>query len=209
VIARPIGSSVLLFSGGMDSTALASILRPDYCLFVDYGQRSAKGERRAAVAIAEMLNLKLVELDLDLKSLGYGLLLNEENPIEIDAAPSPEWWPFRNQFLATAGAAVALRVRAGNVLLGSVREDGDRHSDGTADFYARLDVLVAGQEGGVRVIAPAIATYAVELARESRLSAETLQWTMSCHKSELACGNCPGCWKRQRMAIELGFADWV
>jgi 7-cyano-7-deazaguanine synthase in queuosine biosynthesis len=25
-----------------------------------------------------------------------------------------------------------------------------------------------------------------------------LGWTVSCHRSDLPCGNCPGCWKRER-----------
>ncbi|TKJ96001.1 7-cyano-7-deazaguanine synthase [Plantibacter flavus] len=199
--------SVLLFSGGLDSTALAAIYRPALLLFIDYGQRPADLERRSARRVAEVLSLPLAEESLGIQAFGSGLLQTESGA-QLDAAPSPEWWPYRNQFLATAGAAVALREELSAVLLGSVAPDGERHLDGTPEFYRRLNALMHFQEGAVEVLAPAINRTTEELLDSSGLEEDVLGWTASCHRSNLSCGQCPGCWKRMRVLAARGISGY-
>jgi 7-cyano-7-deazaguanine synthase len=196
--------AVLLLSGGIDSTALAALYRPALCVAIDYGQRSAVGELRASVAICRALSLRLKTLRLDLGGLGGGLLKDEE---AVPGAPSPEWWPYRNQLLVTAAASVALGEGLSHVFVGTVAEDGVRHVDGRAEFYDALDRLVSMQEGNVRVDVPAIDQTSVELVRRSGLGEDVLAWTISCHRASFPCGDCPGCWKRGRVLSELGFLE--
>lgn len=199
---------LLLFSGGLDSTAIAATLRPKLLLFVDYGQRPASAELTAATNVARVLELPLKAVTLGIGAFGSGLL-HDENASTISDAPSPEWWPYRNQFLATAGAAVALQHECSAVALGSVKSDGERHKDGTPDFYEKLDGLIAYQEGSIRVTAPAIGLTTEELLDKSSLGEEVLGWTTSCHRSNLPCGNCPGCWKRQRVLATIGIPGYT
>lgn len=199
--------SLLLFSGGLDSTALAAIYRPALLLFVDYGQRPADLERRASRKVASLLGLTLVEVTLGIRAFGSGLL-REDGGTQPSAAPSPEWWPYRNQFLATAGAAVALQHELTTVLVGSVAPDGERHLDGTPEFYERLDALVRYQEGTIKVIAPAIGSTTEDLLRASELDEQVLGWTASCHRSNLPCGQCPGCWKRVQVLASYGIEGY-
>lgn len=194
---------VLLFSGGVDSTSLAAIGGP-LLLFVDYGQLSAPAESRAAHAIASVLGLRLRSIKLDLREVGSGLLHGER---ESKEAPSPEWWPYRNQFLATAGAAIAHEEGLSRVLLGSVSTDGLRHVDGTRRFYEALDALIALQEGGIHVAAPALELTTAELVQRAALDPSVLALTYSCHRACRPCGDCPGCWKRTELLRELGIAD--
>lgn len=91
---------VLLFSGGLDSTALAALLRPRILLYVDYGQRPAEAERTAATNIAGALGLPLTTAALGIREFGSGLL-HGETSAGLPTAPSPEWWPYRNQFLGS------------------------------------------------------------------------------------------------------------
>ncbi len=200
-------NSLLLFSGGLDSTALAAIYRPRLLLFVDYGRRPADLERRASRRVAGLLELRLTEVSLGISAFGSGLL-RAEGGNQPRSAPSPEWWPYRNQFLATAGAAVALQHDLTAVLLGSVAPDGERHLDGTPEFYTRLDALVHYQEGGTRVIAPGIDQSTEELLRASKLDERILGWTASCHRSNLPCGRCPGCWKRVQVLSAYGLEGY-
>jgi 7-cyano-7-deazaguanine synthase len=192
---------LLLFSGGLDSTALAALYRPAGTLFIDYGQRPAIAEGRAAAVIADSLGLSLHTMRLDLRPIGGGLL-HGDDPIE--EAPSPEWWPFRNQMLVTAAAVVALREGLQDVMVGTVLGDGDRHVDGTPEFYEVLDRLFRIQEGGIGVSTPGIDRSTEELVAESGLGADILGWTVSCHRSNLPCGDCPGCWKRARALRSVG-----
>lgn len=192
--------SLLLFSGGLDSTALAAKLSPKL-LFVDYGQASAGGEHAAATRVAAALELPLISVSLGIRDFGSGLLHGAEH---VGPAPSPEWWPYRNQFLLTAGAAIALREGCRSVWLGSVKGDGERHLDGSETFYQLADTLVAYQEGGIRVEAPGISQTTEELITSTELPTSVIGWTFSCHRADLPCGECPGCWKRQRVLANLG-----
>jgi 7-cyano-7-deazaguanine synthase len=192
---------LLLLSGGLDSTALAAVRPPAAAVFVDYGQRPAAAEQRAATAVAGALGLELHEVQLDLRSIGGGLLLNET---ALRGSPSPEWWPYRNQMLVTAAAAVALRLGLDSVVVGTVAGDGARHADGTVPFYDALRTLLRLQEGGIDVLTPVIAETTEQLVGRSGLPEGVLGWTVSCHRSELPCGDCPGCWKRARVLSTLG-----
>ncbi|OPX13520.1 7-cyano-7-deazaguanine synthase [Gordonia sp. i37] len=198
-------SGVLLLSGGLDSTALAAILRPTLCLAIAYGQRPAAAETRAAAAVCRELDLDCATITLDLAAIGSGLLL-DDGPAPPDAA-SPEWWPFRNQLLVTAAAAVALNHGLHDVYIGTVAGDGERHADGTQAFYDALNTVMAVQEGAVKVHTPAIGCSTTDLLRRSGLGPSQLGWTTSCHRSDTPCGACPGCWKRHRVLADLQILD--
>lgn len=224
--------SVLLLSGGMDSAALAHWVRPAAALFIDYGQRPADSEERAATAVANALGIPIDILRIDLSTLGSGLLLAEvpdeptaeataervtssegnERPRSTAEAvsPSPEWWPLRNQLLCSLAAAWALSPRAPTgtpirkVLTATVAGDGSRHVDGTTGFYDALDVVTAMQEGNIRVLAPVAGLSAAELVRASGVTEDVLGWTHSCHRGVVPCAACPGCWKRSDVLVEAG-----
>ena len=187
-------------SGGLDSAALAATLRPAVCLTVDYGQRPAAAERDASAQICAELAVAHAAIRVDCSAIGSGLLADATD----STGPSPEWWPYRNQLLATIGASWALQHDCTAVVLGTVRTDAERHRDGTAGFYALLDSLIAYQEGAIRVEVPALGFTTEELIEHSRIPVDTLAWTHSCHVANLSCGNCPGCEKRARVLRSFG-----
>ena len=159
--------SLLLLSGGIDSTAVAAWHGCDGALTIDYGHVSARGEINAAVAVATALRVAHETVIVDASAVGSGILAGRRP--WSDSVP-PEWWPFRNQLLATIGAAYALGNGYSEVLLGTVAGDGARHADGSQAFFERLDALVVMQEGGIRVRAPARHLTARELLHQSGLS---------------------------------------
>ena len=196
---RRVGKLMLL-SGGLDSAAVAALERPDRALFVNYGQVPAEAERDAAKAIARHLDLQLDEVDVDLSTLGSGLLAGHP---QLEGAPTPEWFPFRNQHLVTIAAAHALKHNLGAVVLGLVNGDGDRHSDSTPEFVFMADALVRHQEREVRVLAPHIDVQPHELLARSGLGEDAIDQTYSCYLSGSACGQCPGCTRRTEVLERL------
>lgn len=200
---------LLLLSGGLDSAALAAWRKPAHALFIDYGQRPAKAEGTAARAVAGELAIPFNSIKVDLSSIGSGLLADDRS---LSGSPSPEWWPFRNQLLVSIAAGWAIgnlvhatgEARPVEILTGTVRSDGQRHLDGTEPFYLALNDLLAKQEGGVSVSAPAIAVDATELVTTSGIEDATLAWTHSCHRSNFPCQECPGCYKRDQVLTSLG-----
>lgn len=191
---------LLLFSGGVDSTALAVLLRPEWTLTIDYGQVSALGEIRAAAAISERLGIRHEVLRADCAAVGSGLLAGREPDA---AAPVAEWWPFRNQLLVTLAAAWGLEREVDELIVASVSGD-SAHVDGTAEFYAAADRLLAMQEGGVRLATPALQKSSAELLLEAAVPDGLLGFTHSCHRSDFACGLCPGCSKRSEVLEAVG-----
>lgn len=191
---------LLLLSGGLESSALAAWLKPPLALTIDYGQLPAAGEKWAAANVCRELNLEHHVLTADCSAAGSGLLAGEASDAH---APVPEWWPYRNQLLATLAGAWGIGRGVTEILIGTVAGD-SLHIDGRADFFSSLDQLMALQEGGLRVRAPAIGMSSNELITQSGVSNSIIGWTHSCHISKIACGSCPGCAKRRAVLIEAG-----
>lgn len=189
----------LLLSGGMDSIAVAFWKRPEVAFTIDYGQRAAEAEMRAAAQVAKELDIRHEIVEIDCRPIGSGDMAESA---ALDVAPVPEWWPFRNQLLVTFAAARGLSLGVTEIMTGSVASDGS-HADGRAGFYDAIDAVVSFQEGGIRITAPALEMTTAELVRVSEVPHEILAWAHSCHTGNLACGHCRGCLKHYQVAKEV------
>jgi 7-cyano-7-deazaguanine synthase len=195
---------LLLLSGGMDSIALAWVLRPKLCLTIDYGQLAAPGETRAAAAACTELGLRHRMLRVDCSALGSGDMAGTP-PSSI--APVTEWWPFRNQLLITMGAALAVKEGLDAVVIGTVAND-QSHADGRMEFFQGLKELLRMQEGQILLEAPSIEETTVQFCRRTAVPHSVLGWAHSCHVSSFACGLCRGCCKHRESMRELGFGEY-
>jgi len=191
--------SALLLSGGMDSIALAWWKRPEMAFTVDYGQLAAPAEVAAASAVCKRLQIPHQVLRFDGRELGSGDMAGAAPDIH---APASDWWPYRNQLLLTLVGMRAIGLGVQRLWLGTVASDGSHH-DGTLGFVSRISQLMQSQEGGMVVEAPAIGMSTSELVRMSGVPREVLAWAHSCHKAQVACGNCRGCNKYFQVWHEL------
>lgn len=190
----------ILLSGGMDSIALAYWKRPEVAITVDYGQRAAESEIKAAARVSEILGMEHQVLHVDCSSLGSGDLIGIA-PLSV--APISEWWPYRNQMLVTMALMKAIQLDVKELLVGSVKTDA-QHADGTVGFYLKLNDLVTMQEGGIRISVPAIEMTTVELVKVSKVPDSILLYAHSCHTSNQPCGKCHGCMKYMYVKEQLG-----
>jgi 7-cyano-7-deazaguanine synthase len=182
--------SLLLLSGGIDSTCIAYWQRPARAVTIDYGQIAAPAEIRASRAVCLELDIPHNVITAPLAELGAGTMSRVDST--FDAAPTPEWWPFRNQFLITIGAAHAVHLGFEAVMIGTVAGD-DVYADGRESFVRAMAGVLAMQEGNVQLDAPAVGLTTIELLRVSATPRELLGWTHSCHIATFACGTCRGC----------------
>lgn len=193
-------SDLLLLSGGIDSAAIAAWLRPEICLTIDYGQAARDAEISASAQICKDLRLQHIVQVADVRNLGAGdMAATKLSP----HSPHSEFWPYRNQYLITLGAMVAIKHGCGRVLVGTVVTD-KRHTDGSAAFLAAMGMLLALQEGGLQLVAPASELTSADLVRTSGITLDILSWSHSCHVGSIACGRCRGCQKHSEVMQELG-----
>ncbi|MGB3107767.1 7-cyano-7-deazaguanine synthase [Sphingobacterium siyangense] len=190
----------ILLSGGIDSIALAYLIKPKHAFTIDYGQLPALAEIRSSAAVCIALNIQHHIISVDCSSLGSGDLLNQN---AISNSPSPEWWPYRNQLLITLAAMKAISLNVSELMLASVKSDGF-HKDGTQDFYTLIDKVMHYQEGGLRITCPAVEMTSSELVKSSKVPDNLLHWAHSCHKSNTPCGQCRGCNKYLQVMYEIG-----
>lgn len=193
--------SALLLSGGMDSIAIAWWKRPDFAITIDYGQKAAGAEKIAAAQVCQELGIAHEVISIDCSSLGSGDM--------VHAAPdghaaTSDWWPYRNQMLVTLASMRAISREVQILHIGTVKSDGESHLDGTPRFVDLMDELMQYQEGGLRIVAPAIGLTTVELVRMAAVPPGLLAWSHSCHKANVACGACRGCYKYLDTYKELG-----
>lgn len=193
-------SDLLLLSGGIDSSAIAAWLRPSLCLTIDYGQLAAKAEITSSAQICKELGLPHLINKVDMSQFGSGDMANREASVHSE---SSEFWPFRNQFLITLGAMVAMKSSCNRILIGTVVTD-LRHKDGTEEFLTAMSKLLMLQEGKLRLLAPGIQLTSIELIQKSKISTGTLGWCHSCHTNNFACGQCRGCFKHSEIMSMLG-----
>ena len=191
----------LLLSGGMDSIAIAWWKRPQWAVTIDYGQKAAAAEILSAAQICYELGVQHEIITVDCSALGSGDLAHAAPDAHATTA---DWWPYRNQLLITLACMRAISQEVQFLYLGTVKTDGESHLDGTLEFVSRIDGLLAYQEGGLRVIAPAIEYTTAELVRMASVPSGLLGWAHSCHKADIACGNCRGCNKYLATLAELG-----
>lgn len=193
--------SALLLSGGMDSISLAWWKRPDVAITLNYGQRAATKEVAVAAHVCGELGIEHHVLSVDCSSLGSGDMAGKA----ADAlAPASDWWPYRNQLLITMAAMKAVSLGVQVLYIGTVKSD-EGHLDGTPEFVNRISALLEYQEGGLSVEAPAVEFSTAELVRHAGVPASLLAWSHSCHKADMACGQCRGCNKYVQTYHELGY----
>jgi 7-cyano-7-deazaguanine synthase len=197
-------SRALLLSGGMDSVALAWTLRPECAITIDYGQKAAKGELRAASAVCETLSLRHRIVYVDCRALGSGDMAGTD---ACSLAPVSEWWPYRNQLLITLASAAALQEGIARVVIGTVASDAT-HADGRPEFFEAMDRILRLQEGGLCLEVPGIKDTTVSLCSRVSVPFEVLAWSHSCHVAEYACGRCRGCQKHRASMLELGYGEY-
>lgn len=188
---------IVLLSGGIESTTLLYEVRRDRevaALFIDYGQRAAKQEARAAAAACHYTQTALTALNL--RRLGTEL-----------AAPgflvAHVPMPARNLLAVSLAANWALNRQGKTVFLGLQRDD-QLHKEGQPGFIQALTETLAGL--GLELAMPFREfTKSQVVARGSAQGVDYTQ-TYSCLTGRpRTCGRCPQCLARREALEGAGY----
>jgi 7-cyano-7-deazaguanine synthase len=214
-------AALALLSGGLDSTVAAALYRARHgplalALYVDYGQRAAVPERRAAEAVARAVGVDLICTGVPLLGTITRTALVDRRAVlphptldrlDAEAAASADavWVPNRNGVLVQLAAAVAEARGLPVVLVGFNAEEGRSFPDNGPRFVEATNAaLLHSTRGAVRLVAPLVDLDKAGVLRAGRQVGAPLDLAWSCYDAgPRPCGRCESCMRRARAEAAL------
>lgn len=208
---QPTNKVVLLYSGGVDSTAAGLLLKQEgysvWPFFIKYGQSAQAAEECLVNSVPERLGFeqtRTVETDL-LKQLTRSRLLGQKSADDSDA-----WVPGRNTLFMVLAGIYAKQIDADGISIGYMLDDNFVFGDN--DFFhhqAVEGVLSRSFLQPTRVLLPTMAMNKKGLIR-LLYEKGALDLTVSCWNARLegeqvlACNQCTNCQERNQHITDLG-----
>ncbi len=216
--------SVVLFSGGIDSTtALYWALKKGKrvsALTFDYGQRHL-----VEVDLARRLTVKLgiahKIIHIDLNQIGGSSLTDPSLPLpeyesaaQIEEGLSTTYIPFRNGIFLSLAAAWAETNNTQEVICGFHVIDSPNYPDTREPFVRAMEKAIHSGTGAVfgknkiRILAPFLKLSKSEIIRRGLSLGADYSYSISCYAgSECPCLKCSSCLLRQKAWEEIGMDD--
>ncbi len=206
--------SLILLSGGLDSSANLAFADyfdlPVMALTIDYGQRAASAEIRAAASFAKHYGITHRILDLKwLGELGGSALTSSTIDVpKMDAAKLDDqktaeatakqvWVPNRNGLFINAAAAIAESMGAQQVIVGFNKEEAATFPDNSSQFLGVSNLsLKYSTNGRVKLACYTDMMVKKEIVQSLRNLPKKFpfEYVWSCyHGGEKMCGECESC----------------
>jgi len=204
--------SVVLLSGGMDSTLTATIARHESsdvaAIHFNYKHRTEQRELKAFNDVADFLGItKRLVVDVDvLRKIGGSSLTDLSIPVSPADLTNTEvpssYVPFRNGVFLAIAAGWAEVLDADRLYIGAVEEDSSGYPDCRAVFFNAFEHAVnlgTKPTTNIKIVTPLIALSKADIVSKSLALNAPLDLTWSCYQSEdVACGECDSCALRLR-----------
>ena len=208
--------SVIIVSGGMDSTTLLYDRRDEIALAIsfDYGSNHNAREIAYAEMHCKRLGIEHITIPLDFMHKYFRSSLLEG----ADAIPEGHYAaenmkstvvPFRNGIMLAVAAGVAESRNLTKLLIANHGGDHTIYPDCRPEFISAMDSATnAGTYVGVRVIAPYTNITKGDIARIGKKLGIDYAETWSCYKGgEKHCGKCGTCVERKEALAYAGIED--
>ena len=173
-------TSVVLLSGGMDSTLTAAIARAESdevaAIHFNYRHRTERRELTAFNNICDKLQIsKRLVVDAEvLRNIGGSSLTDTSIPIssaDLTATNIPtSYVPFRNGTFLSITAAWAEVLGAERIYIGAVEEDSSGYPDCRKIFFEEVEKAInlgTKPETSIRIMTPVIAMKKSEIVKKS------------------------------------------
>lgn len=201
---------VLLYSGGIDSTAAGLLLKQQgyevYPLYLDYGQSSAEAERYLAETVPERLGFKptqIIQTGL-MKQLTKSRLLGQKAVDDSDA-----WVPGRNTLFMVIAGIYAKQIDADGISIGYMLDDNFVFGDNDYFHHKSMEELLSKTFlQPMEVFLPTKSMHKRELIKILYDSGD-LDLTVSCWNAQLenqqvlSCHQCANCRERDSLVEAL------
>ena len=205
--------SVIIVSGGMDSTTLLYDRRDEIALAIsfDYGSNHNAREIAYAEMHCKRLGIEHITIPLDFMHKYFRSSLLEG----ADAIPEGHYAdenmkstvvPFRNGIMLAVAAGVAESRNLTKLLIANHGGDHTIYPDCRPEFISAMDSATnAGTYVGVRVVAPYTNITKGDIARIGKKLGIDYSETWSCYKGgEKHCGKCGTCVERKEALAYAG-----
>jgi 7-cyano-7-deazaguanine synthase len=194
--------SIVLLSGGLDSTVSATIGRQKtellFALTFDYGQRAARMEIRAARRICRALKIKHKAVTLpffkDFKKLRMLKRTKRASPKQYIRLKDV-WIPNRNSLFINVAACYAEYYGAEVIITGFNRDEAQEFPDNKTQFIAAINhSLMYSTLKKVKVISYVADYTKKQIFKVGKRYKAPLQYIYSCYLgAEKMCGECASC----------------
>ena len=208
--------SVIIISGGMDSTTMLYEYREQIALAItfDYGSTQNGRERLCAITHCQRLGIRHIVVRLDFIHQYFKSALLESAEAIPDGNYDDENMkstvvPFRNGIMLSIACGIAESNGLRRVLIANHAGDHSIYPDCTAPFIAAMSTAMqAGTYEHVEVFAPYTNISKADIARRGAALGLDYSETYSCYKGgEYHCGICGTCTERRQALREAGVDD--
>ena len=199
--------SVLLLSGGMDSTTLLWWMREQgipeiHTVSIDYGQRHAV-ELESSASLSRLAGADSHRrLEVDLRQIGGNPLTEIDRPVPVAEQERQALTvvPFRNMLFVTVAAAWAETRGCKDLFISAVRDDFQVYRDCRREFYDMLEktlCLGAARQADYRIHTPFVEKWKGEIVSIGLNLGVPYAKTHTCYEGKRpACGHCDACAER-------------
>jgi len=213
-----IENTVVLYSGGLDSTVLLYLCRKAFgnvvAMHFSYGSKHNSREKAAATAICAKTKIKLIFIDLP--------FINElfESDLLESGGEIPEGYyteenmkktvvPFRNGIMLSIATGYAGSIGAQRVAIAAHHGDHAIYPDCRGVFLSRMqDTMVLGLGRRIQLFAPFFPLSKAALVQIGVSLGVPFEMTYSCYKGgEKHCGKCGTCMERKEAFKDAGVPD--
>ena len=205
--------SVIVLSGGMDSTTLLHDKKDQIALAVtfDYGSKHNAREIECAVKNCEILGIEHIVIPLDFmgKYFKSSLLIGGEDIPEghyADENMKSTVVPFRNGIMLSIAAGMAESRGLKKVMLANHGGDHAIYPDCRPGFISAMsEAIKQGTYDGIVIDAPYTNITKSDIARIGKRIGVDYNLTYSCYKGgEKHCGKCGTCVERMEALRDAG-----
>lgn len=208
--------SLIVFSGGLDSTTMLYAYRERLALAVSFHYGSNHNDRELGFARlhCERLGIEHIIIPLSfIKDYFRSSLLECAEAIPEgnynDENMKSTVVPFRNGIMLSIAAGIAETYGLKNVMLANHSGDHSIYPDCRPAFVDAMDKAVqAGTYEGIRLLTPYTHLSKADIARKGKSLGIDYSLTWSCYKgAEVHCGKCGTCQERREALAEAGVID--
>ncbi|MBR5166919.1 MAG: 7-cyano-7-deazaguanine synthase QueC [Salinivirgaceae bacterium] len=207
--------SIIVLSGGLDSTTMLYEYRERIALAVSFHYGSNHNDRELAFAKLHCERLGIQHLIIPLDFIGR--YFNSSLLAGADAIPEGHYnddnmrstvVPFRNGIMLSIAAGLAENNGLQYVMIANHAGDHTIYPDCRPEFISAMDAAIdSGTYNNARILAPYTNITKTDIARRGKLLKIDYSETWSCYKGgKVHCGKCGTCVER-REALQLAGID--